>query len=160
MRLIRNAGCQSTVGGSVVQTCYACLRLCGPIDDEEVQDEEEYKMSGFVNTKMLKNWELLVKKGGDTRRYRDAFLEDECVFVVVYAIADFGMEHGICRQALTDYKIGALHERINRSGYCRDPYYPSEDDKAVDWSDGGDESEDEDGDSGEDEDGDDNHSED
>ena len=49
--------------------------------------------------------------------------------------------------------IGALHERINRSDDGGDPYYPSEDDKTVEWPDGGGESEDEDGDSGEDEDG-------
>ena len=54
--------------------------------------------------------------------------------------------------------IGALHERINRSGDGGDPYYPLEDDEAVDWLDGGDECEDGDGDSGDDEDGDSNHS--
>ena len=73
---------------------------------------------------MLEDWELLVKKGGNTRRYRDAFLKDECVFVVVDAIADFGMEHGICHQALMDYVIGAIHERINGSSDGGDPYYP------------------------------------
>ena len=53
--------------------------------------------------------------------------------------------------------IGALHERTNRSGDGGDPYYSSEGDKAVDWSDGGGESEDGDGDSGEEEDSDRNH---
>ena len=71
------------------------------------------------------------------------------------AIADFGMEHGICCQALMDYVIGALHARFDErdedGGF---PYYFSEDYKEVDWLDGGDESKDEDGDSGEDEDGD------
>ena len=66
------------------------------------------------------------------------------------------MQRGIDGQALTDYVIGALHEKINRSDDGGDPYYPSEDDETVDWSDRGGESEDEDGDSGEDEDGDSN----
>ena len=105
---------------------------------------------------MLENWELLVKKGGNTRQYCDAFLKDECVFVVVDAIADFGVQHGIDGQALTDYAIRALHERINRSDDAGDLYYLLEDDETVDWSDGGGESEDEDGDSGKDEDGDSN----
>ena len=78
--------------------------------------------------------------------------------MVVDAIADFGMEHGICCQALTDYVIGALHERINRSGDGEDLYHPLVDEELVDWLDGGDESGDEDGDSGERKDGDSNHS--
>ena len=99
---------------------------------------------------------MLVKKGGDTRRYRDALLKDKCVFAVEDAIADFGMEHGVCCQALMVYVIGALRarfdERDEAGGF---PYYPSEDNDEVDWLDGGDESEDEDGDgdSGEDKDG-------
>ena len=97
---------------------------------------------------VLENWEVLVKKGGDTWWYRDALLKDECVFVVEEAIADFGMEHGICRQALTDHVIGALHvtfdERGEDGGF---PFYPSEDGKDLDWSDRRDEIEEEDGDS-------------
>ena len=92
---------------------------------------------------MLGNWEFLVNKGGDTRRYRNALLKDECVFVVEDAIADFGVQHGIGSQALTDYVIGDLHERINRVNDCGHLYYPLADDKTVDWSDGGGESEDE-----------------
>ena len=97
-------------------------------------------MSGFVNTKMLKNWELLVKKGGDTTRYSNVLMKDECVLVVERAITDFGVQHGINRDALTDYVIGALHEKFNEGDDGRDPYYPLEDDKKVDWSDGGGES--------------------
>ena len=111
-----------------------------------------------INAEVLENWELLVKKDGDTGRYRDAFLKDERVFVVVDTIADFGVQHGIGSKALEDYVIGALHERTNRSGDGGDPYYSSEGDEAVDWSDGGGESEDGDGDSGEEEDSDSNHS--
>ena len=48
-----------------------------------------------INAEVLENWELLVKKDGDTGRYRDAFLKDERVFVVVDTIADFGVQHGI-----------------------------------------------------------------
>ena len=54
-----------------------------------------------IDADVLENWELLVKKGGDTRLYCDALLKDKCVFAVENAIADFGMEHGICPQALT-----------------------------------------------------------
>jgi hypothetical protein len=79
-----------------------------------------------IDVEVLENWELLIKKGGDARQYRDASLEDECVFVVVDAIADFGVQHRIGSQALPDYVIGALHEITNRSGDGGDPYYSSE----------------------------------
>ena len=110
----------------------------------EIEKEEE---TTKINADVLKHWELLVKKGGDTRRYCDALLKDKCVFVMEDAIADFGVQHGISSQALTDYVIGALHERINRVNDCGHLYYPLADDKTVDWSDGGGESEDEDRDS-------------
>ena len=77
-----------------------------------IEEEEE---TAKIDADVLENWELLVKKGGNTRRYGDAFLKDKCLFAVVDAIADFGLQHGINGQALTDYVIGALHERINRS---------------------------------------------
>ena len=124
--------------------------------DKRAIDEEEE--TAEINAEVLEIWELLVTKGGNNRRYCNAFLKNECVFVVVDSIADFGVQHGIGSQALADYVIGALHERTNRSSDGGDPYYSSEDDKAVDWSDGGGESEDGDGDSGEDEDSDSNHS--
>ena len=73
-------------------------------------------------------------------------MKDECVFVVKRAIADFGAQHGINGNALTEYVIGALHEGFNEKDDGGDPYYPSEDVEKVEWSDGGDESEDEDGD--------------
>ena len=119
---------------------------------------EEVDETKAIHEVVLESWELLVKKGGDTKRYHDALLKDECAYLVERAIADFGVQHRACGQALTDYVIGFLGERFNSSDDGGDPYYPSEDDKLVDWLDGGDESEDEDGDSGEDEDGDDNHS--
>ena len=53
------------------------------------------KGTSKINAEVLENWELLVKKDGNTRWYRDAFLKDERVFVVVDAIADFGLQHGI-----------------------------------------------------------------
>ena len=103
-----------------------------------------------INKELLGNWKLLIKKDGDTRRYRDAFLKDDCAFAVKDTITDFGMEHGICLQALTDYVIGALCESFDsRAGDGGWPYYPLEDDK-----DGEDDSNDEDGDSSEDDDGD------
>ena len=113
-----------------------------------VEEGEETKE---INAELLKNWELLVKKCGDTKRYRDAFLKDECVYMVERAIADFGVQHGIYGQALTDYVSGALYERINGSDDGGDPYCPSEGDEMVDWSDGRDESSLEDGDRGDDE---------
>jgi len=42
------------------------------------------------------------------------------------------MEYGICRQALTDYVIGALRARFDERGNDgRFPYYTLEDDKEV-----------------------------
>ena len=115
---------------------------------------EEGGETNRINAEVLENWELLVKKYGDTKRYRDAFLKDECVYMVERAIADFGVQHGIDGQALTDYVSGALHERINGSNDGFDPYCPLEGYATVDWSDEMDESNVEDGDSGDDEDGD------
>ena len=74
--------------------------------------KEEEEMTE-INKEELGNWKLLIKKDGDTRRYRDAFLKDECVFAVEEAIYDFGREHGICRQALTHYVIGCLQRSFN-----------------------------------------------
>ena len=50
---------------------------------------EEEKVTAKINAEVLENRELLVKKDGNTRRYCDAFLRNERVFVVVDAIADF-----------------------------------------------------------------------
>ena len=90
-----------------------------------MKKEEE---TAKINKEVLGNWKLLVKKDGDTRRYRDAFLKDDCAFAVKDTITDFGMEHGICLQALVDYVIGALREsfdlRAEDGGW---PYYPLED---------------------------------
>ena len=49
-------------------------------------------------------------------------LKDECVFVVEDAIADFEVQHGFNGQALTDYVIGALCEKINEEDDGGDPY--------------------------------------
>jgi len=77
----------------------------------------EEEMTTFLNVEVLEKWELLVKKGGDTTRYRDVLMKDECVFVVQRAIADFGVQHWIDGNALTDYVIGALHEKFNEENY-------------------------------------------
>ena len=90
---------------------------------ERVVEEEEE--TNEINTEVLENWEFLVKKSGDTKRYRDAFLKDECVYMVERAIADFGVQHGIYGQALTGYVSRALYVRINGSNDGWDPYYPS-----------------------------------
>ena len=111
-----------------------------------VKDEEE---TIEIHDEVLECWELLVKKGGDTDRYRVTFIKEECSEAVRDTITDFGIEHGICLQALTGYVIGSLQRGFiarNELGFW--PYYPSEDDKAEE-----DESNGEDGDSSEDEDG-------
>ena len=82
-------------------------------------------MTTFLNAEVLEKWELLIKKGGDTRRYSVTMIKDECVFVVECMFAEFGVQHGIGGQALTDYVIGYLYKRLN-SGDGGDPYYPSE----------------------------------
>jgi hypothetical protein len=66
---------------------------------------------------------VLVKKGGDIRRYHDALLKDVCAYFVENAIEKFEKEHGVIGQALTDYVIGFLGVRFN-SGDGGDPYYP------------------------------------
>ena len=111
---------------------------------------KEEEATTKINKIVLVNWKLLIKMDGDTRQYCDAFLKDDCVFAVEEAINNFGVEHGICLQTLTDYVIGALCEKFySRAEDGGWPYYPLEDDK-----DDKDEIDDEDGDSSEDEDGD------
>ena len=90
-----------------------------------------------IDKEVLGCWEMLVKKGGDTDRYRVIFIKEGCSGSVKDTITDFGIEHGVSVQALMGYVIGFW------------PYYPSEDDQDEE-----DESDDEDGDSSEDEDGD------
>ena len=62
-------------------------------------------------------------------------------------LLNFGGQHEISGQALTDYVIRAFHKRIYNASHGGDPSYLLEDDKEVEWSDRGGESEDEDGDS-------------
>jgi len=78
---------------------------------KEVVEEEEEKNE--THPEVLESWELFVKKGGDTKRYRDALLNIECAYSVENAIAEFGKEHGVCGQALTDFVISFLDKRFN-----------------------------------------------
>ena len=87
--------------------------------------EEEEEMTEWINVEVLEGWEILVKKGGDTKRYHDALMKDECVLVVEHAIADFRVQHGIDGRALTVYVIGALHEGFDEKDNDGDPCYPS-----------------------------------
>jgi hypothetical protein len=49
-----------------------------------------------IHVEVEEGWKLLLRKDGDTRRYRDALLKDECSHLVEDAIAEFGMQHGVC----------------------------------------------------------------
>ena len=92
---------------------------------------------------------MLVKKGGNPKRYCDAIRKLECAYIVEDAIAKFGRQHGVCGQALTEYVIGFLHRRLH-SGDVNDSYYPSGGNESEDNKEGEDEGNDEDGDSGDD----------
>jgi hypothetical protein len=86
-------------------------------------------------------WKLLLRKGGDTRRYRDALLKDKCAFFVKVAIAEFGMQHGVCRNALLSHVQVFLSRRLYE-GDGQDPYYSLEDVELEDGEDGKDENDD------------------
>jgi hypothetical protein len=89
--------------------------------EEVVEEEEENKLHAEV----LEGWTLLVRKGGNTKRYHGFLWKLECAYLVEDDIAEFGRQHEVCGQALTDYVIGYLYKRLN-SGDGGDPYYPSE----------------------------------
>jgi hypothetical protein len=74
-------------------------------------------------------WELLVKNVGDPKRYHDAVLNIECGNLVEDLIANFGRRHGVCRDALTNYVGGFLHERLF-GGDGLDTYHPSEEEQS------------------------------
>jgi hypothetical protein len=89
---------------------------------EAVEENDTNKM----HVEVEEGWKLLLKKGGDARRYRDALLKDECAYLVKGAIAEFGMQHGVCRDALSSHVQGFLYRRFYE-GDGQDPYYSSED---------------------------------
>ena len=108
---------------------------------EVVEEKEGIKE---IQVEVLEGWELLVKKGGNTKRYRDALLKLECAYLVEGEIAEFGRQHGVCSLALTDYVSCFLDKRL-RSGDGGDPYFSLEENKSEDDEDGEDGSSDEDG---------------
>ena len=59
--------------------------------------------TNIMHAEVEEGWKLLLRKGGNARRYRDALLKDECAYLVEGAIADFGMRHGVCRNALLSH---------------------------------------------------------
>ena len=56
-------------------------------------------------------------------------------------IADFGKQHGVCKQVITDYVIGFLDENLQSSD-PGDPYCFTEDEESDDNKDGVDENDD------------------
>ena len=79
-----------------------------------------------MHVEVEEGWKLLLKKGGDAKRYRDSLLKDECGYLVEDAIAGFGLQHGVCRNALSSYVQGFLYRRLYEDD-GHDPYYSSED---------------------------------
>ena len=104
---------------------------------EAVEEDDTNEM----HVEVEEGWKLLLKKGGDARRYRDAHLKGECAYLVKGAIAEFGMQHGVCRNALSSYVQRFLYRRLYEDGW-RDPYYSSEDVESEDNKEGDDENED------------------
>ena len=90
--------------------------------------EEEGDTSG-IDVNVEEGWELLVKKGGNPKRYHDAVLKVECGYLVEDLIVNFGRRHGVCCDALTDYVGGFLHCRLF-GGDGLDTYYPSEEEQS------------------------------
>ena len=81
-------------------------------------------MSG-IDVNVEEGWELLVKKGGNPKRYCDAALKVGCGYLVEDLIANFGRWHGVFGDVLTSYVGGFLHERLF-GGDGLDTYHPLE----------------------------------
>ena len=103
--------------------------------------EEEGDTSAII-IEVEEGWELLVKKSGNPKRYRDALLKVKCGYLVEDLIADFGRRCGVCGDALTGYVGSFLHKRLF-SGDGLDAYYPSEEEQ-FDTNEDGDDENDED----------------
>ena len=69
-------------------------------------------------------------------------LKDKCAYLVESAIAEFGMRHGVCRNALLSHVQGFLYRRLYE-GDGQDPYYSSEDVESEDNEEGEDENDEE-----------------
>ena len=79
-----------------------------------------------MHAEVEEGWKLLLRKDGSTRRYRDALLKDKCAYLVKDAIAEFGMQHGVCRNALSSHVQGFLYRRLYEDD-GQDPHYTLED---------------------------------
>ncbi len=90
-----------------------------------------------------------LKKGGNTTRYSDALMKQECVTAVEELIANFGVQHNIDGDRITEHVIHTLHEKFYNMVEVDDPqpYYPSETSEEVEWSTSEAEDNDTDGDS-------------
>ena len=83
-----------------------------------------------------------MRKGGEPKRYRDALLKDKCAYLVKNTIAGFGLQHGVCRDALSSHVQGFLCRRLYE-GDGQEPYYSSEDVESDDNEEGDNETDDE-----------------
>ncbi len=113
-----------------------------------VEDDVE-RLIPHLNAEVLEGWELLVKKGGDTTRYSNALMMQECVAAVEELIANFGVQHNIDGDRITEHVIHSLHGKFYNVDEVDDPqpYYPSETSEEVEWSHSETEDDDTDGDS-------------
>ena len=88
-----------------------------------------------IHPNELVGWESLVKKGGDTTRYSDLLMMEECTACVEDLIAELSERHNLDENKLTDYVINTLCKsfRMNVAEFG-DTYYPSKDSENVEWS--------------------------
>ena len=56
-----------------------------------------------LHVEVEEGWRLLLWKGGDPMRYKDALLKYEFAYLVEDAIAEFSMRCGVCRNALLSH---------------------------------------------------------
>ena len=99
---------------------------------KEAVEEEETKA---IHVEVEAGWELLLRKDGDTKRYRDAPLKNVQTYLVQEMIFDFSRQNGVCEQALAGHVSGFLHKRLYRDDGL-DPYYFKEDEQLEDKEDG------------------------
>jgi hypothetical protein len=86
-----------------------------------VEEDDTHK----IHAEVEEGWKLLLRKDGNPRRYRDAILKRQCGYLVEDAIAEFGLRHGVCKNALLSYVQGFLYRRLYEDD-GRDPYYSLE----------------------------------
>jgi hypothetical protein len=89
---------------------------------DAVKEDDTNKMYAEVE----EGWKFLLRKDGSTRRYRDALLKEKCAYSVKDAIAEFGMRHVVCRNALLSHVQGFLCRRLYEDD-GQDPCYSLKD---------------------------------